>query len=98
MPIKKNKNHLHFLTAEDSAVLNYFTSNKKNHFCSESKLFDAVSFAVNSVQINPSPTTYLTTYPHIAVHIRHGNADLLKANETKFAKAIADALERCLVD
>jgi hypothetical protein len=96
MPIKKYKNNLQFFSQQDSAVLNYFTFNKKAHFCSESKLFEAISLAVNSV--SPYPTTHLTTYPYIAVHIRHGDNKLLKENEARFAQAVEEALMSCLIN
>ena len=96
MPIKKHRNTVHILDNSDSAVLSYFTSNKKAHFCSESKLYESVRLAVSGV--SPHPTTYLTTYPNIAVHIRHGDDVLLKDNEVEFMKAVQGALESCLVN
>jgi hypothetical protein len=96
MPIKKIKNFVQFFSNEEDFVLNYFTFNKKAHFRSESKLYEAICVAVNS--ISPYPIVHLTTYPYIAVHIRHGEPVLLNSNKDRFSKAIEKALELEIVN
>jgi hypothetical protein len=96
MPIKKIKNFVQFFSNDENFVLNYFTFNKKTHFRSERKLYEAICSAVNS--ISPYPTVHLTTYPYIAVHIRHGELALLNRNKDRFAKAIEEAVELEIVN
>ncbi len=65
--------------AKSGDVLNFLTTSKKSHFTiSEAKLADALILATNHYGMF---RTFVSTYPHIAVHI-YGRADHLeeKAN------------------
>ena len=95
MPIKKVSNHLMMVDDKNHFVLNFFTHNKKAHFCSESKLYDEVKTAIYFV--SPFPICYLTTYPFIAVHILHGEEKLLNDNKERFRLAIETTLDSCIV-
>lgn len=92
MPKKTVANHTSIREFED--VLSFFTTNKKGHFDSESKLFDSLCSQVSS--INPNYSVYLTTYPFIAVHIAFGLANGLSKDKDKLKEAILSVLERHL--
>lgn len=84
------------LNDKDIVVLNYFTFNKKAHFCSESKLFDALCNAISGV--SPYPTVHLTTFPYIAVHISYADKKLINDNEKQFIEVVRNTLEDNLVN
>ena len=63
---------------------------KKSNFVSESKLYEALKYAVRTV--SPYVVCHLTTYPLIAVHIQHGEATLLDLNKDKFESIVLKTL------
>jgi len=89
MPIKKISNTVK-LREDSSAVLSFFTFNKKAHFESESKLYDSLISAISGVDVNA--VCHLTTYPYIAVHIQHGIQKVLDEKGDQFKKAVEDTL------
>jgi hypothetical protein len=88
MPIKKTPNSINLFEHED--VLSFFTFSKRNHFDSESKLYDALSTRISS--INTNYIAHLTTYPFISVHISHGLTGDLGKNKEKILTAINEVL------
>lgn len=90
MPIKKVPNHLSLI--EHEGTVSFFTHSKKGHFeVSEAKLFDAVELCVKSV--NHDFVVYMSTYPSIAVHIVHGNSDVLLNSKNQLRERIHNTLE-----
>lgn len=88
-----NKN-VNVRAMQQNEVLSFFTSNKKNHFNSEAKLFDTLDNAVRA--ISNVFTIHLTTYPNIAVHVVCGNADLLNEKKDLIENEIKKQLEQQL--
>jgi len=88
MPIKKTLNTIHLNEHED--VLSFFTHNKRNHFTSESKLYDSLVTGIRN--INVDYLVHLTTYPFIAVHISYGLVGDLDKNKERIRKAIDESL------
>ncbi len=89
MPKKTIPNQVVFFHFED--VMSIFTHMKKNHFDSESKLFNTLVSTINSV--NPNYSVHLTTYPYVAVHIAFGLVNELEKNRSNIEKAIQKSLE-----
>jgi hypothetical protein len=91
MPKKNRINVIALRKTNDGEVLSFFTTNKRNHFTSESKVYDAIELNMRSV--DTIFTVYLSTYPVIAVHVVCGNTQLLKAKQDSIEFAIQNALE-----
>lgn len=89
MPKKSTPNHITIHIAED--VVSFFTHSKRNHFDSESKLYDSLVTNING--INPNYLVHLTTYPYIAVHVSFGLADGLNKDKVKIEQVIHQVLE-----
>lgn len=89
MPKKITPNQITLRQAED--VVSFFTFSKKNHFDSESKLYDSLVSSING--INPNYLVHLTSYPHIAVHVSFGLVGGLSKDKAKIEQAIQRALE-----
>lgn len=87
--LKKIPNSIAIREFDD--VLSFFTTSKKGHFASESKLFDAVELCVKSV--NHDFVVYMSTFPSIAVHIVHGNSDVLLNSKDQLRERIHNTLE-----
>jgi hypothetical protein len=81
--------------SEHEFVISFFTHNKKSHFPSESKLFDALKFAVRS--INCDYMVHLATYPYISVHVSHGLKDKLIYDKDKVLAVITQTLNSNLI-
>ena len=89
MPIKKIANQV--TLREHEGVLSFFSSSKKGHFQSESKLFEALEGAVHSV--SPYFSVHLSTHPLIAVHVSFGKTDELEAKKEALREKVQQALE-----
>lgn len=92
MPIKKTPNSINLFEHED--VLSFFTFSKRNHFSSESQLYDALATRISS--INVDYIVHLATYPFISVHVSYGLAGGLDKNKEKILKTIDDVLNSYL--
>jgi len=92
MPIKKIQNTVSLFDHEDT--ISFYTRNKKNHFASESKLFDDLENSVKVLNVNYS--VHLTVYPFIAVHVSFGQANVLAKEKEKMQSIIKEILERQL--
>ena len=89
MPKKSTLNHVTLRQAED--VVSFFTFSKKNHFDSESKLYESL---VNNVHgINQNYMVHLSSYPYIAVHISYGMVNGLSKDRTKIEQVVEQVLE-----
>jgi hypothetical protein len=75
--------------AEDT--LSVYTHNKKNHFLSESKLFDQLQVSIQA--LNQNYSVHLTVYPFIAVHVSFGLVNELAKHKTKLKSIIQRVLE-----
>lgn len=89
MPKKVIPNHITLREAED--VLSFLTYSKKNHFDSESKLYDSLSNSIKSV--NPNYTVHLSTYPYVAVHVSFGLKNGLSKDKETIKKITEDVLK-----
>jgi len=89
MPIKKIPNTVSLHDAEDT--LSFYTRNKKNHFLSESKLFDELKASIQV--LNPNYSVHLTLYPCIAVHVSFGVVNGLANQKTALQSIIKTVLE-----
>ncbi len=89
MPKKTIPNQVTLHQAED--VVSFFTHSKKNHFDSESKLYDSLVSHVNG--INPNYLVHLTSYPYIAVHVSFGINGGLNKDKVKIEQTIHKVLE-----
>ena len=89
MSIKKIPNYV--TLREHEGVVSFFSSSKKGHFQSESKLFEAVEGAVS--QVSPYFSVHLSTYPYIAVHVSFGKADELYAKKEALREKVQQAIE-----
>lgn len=76
---------------EHEDVLSFFTHSKKNHFDSESKLYDSLSNHINGIK--PNYSVHLTTHPFIAVHVSFGLANGLIKDKSKIEETIKSVLE-----
>ncbi len=94
MPIKKIPNSVSVRTIDSEEVVSFFTSNKRNHFQSDSKLFEEIE--CNVKRVNQIFTAHLTTYPLIAVHVTCGDKKLLANSRDALHKAVDDALQNQL--
>lgn len=92
MPQKKIPNAVSIHRAE--AVLSCFTYSKKNHFASESQLYDALSTRINA--ISSLYVVHLTTYPYIAVHVSFGSHDGLSKDREQLEQTILAVLREHL--
>jgi hypothetical protein len=92
MPLKKTPNSINLFEHED--VLSFFTFSKRNHFSSESKLYDALATRIST--INTNYIVHLTTYPFISVHVSYGLVGDLVKNKEKILKAIDEVLNSYL--
>jgi hypothetical protein len=92
MPIKKIPNNISLQMAEDT--LSFYSFSKRNHFGSDSKLFDDLLHSIKAINHNYS--VYLSLYPHIAVHVSHGIPDSLAGEKTRIQSTIQQVLERQL--
>ena len=75
-------------------TISFYTWNKKNHFASESKLFDDLENSVKILNVNYS--VHLTVYPCIAVHVSFGLVNGLAKDKEKIKSIIKEVLERQL--
>ncbi len=89
MPKKTTPNHITLRQAPD--LVSFFTFSKKNHFDSESKLFDSLVSSING--INPNYSVHLTSYPYIAVHVSFGLFGGLSKDKAKIEQVIQQVLE-----
>jgi hypothetical protein len=89
MPIKKIPNNVSLYDAGDT--LSFYTRNKKNHFLSESKLFDVLQDSIQALNRNYS--VHLTVYPCIAVHVSFGLVNELAKHKTELQSVIQTVLE-----
>lgn len=89
MPKKTTPNQITLHQHED--VVSFFTHSKKNHFDSESKLYDSLVSFINGV--NPNYIVHLTSYPYIAVHVTFGLTGGLSKDKQKIEKIIEQVLE-----
>ena len=90
MAIKKYINVLNIKLAKSGDVLNFLTTSKKAHFTiSEAKLADALIVATNHYGMF---RTFVSTYPHIAVHIC-GRADNLEAQANWLEERVKSTLD-----
>lgn len=89
MPIKKIPNHVSIREREN--VVSFFTHSKKNHFDSESKLYETLELSVHG--LNRDFMVNLSTYPHIAVHVSFGVAGELEKVKDKLRDIVQAALE-----
>jgi len=92
MPIKKIQNTVSLFDNVDT--ISFYTWNKKNHFASESKLFDDLENSVKILNVNYS--VHLTVYPCIAVHVSFGLVNGLAKDKEKIKSIIKEVLERQL--
>jgi hypothetical protein len=88
MPIKKLPNRVSLRTSQTLSIV---SANKKSHFDSESKLFDALQSALITVNVNY--TVYLSTYPCVAAHIDFGNIEQLIQNQDRIESVIQGVFE-----
>ncbi len=88
MPIKKTPNSIHLFEHED--VLSFFTHSKRNHFTSESQLYDSLKTSISSINVNY--IVHLASYPFISVHVSHGLAGTLDKDKVKILKVIDEVL------
>lgn len=92
MPIKKIHNEINVFEHED--VVSFFTNSKKNHFQSESKLFDDLQSWM--LVVSSDYRVHLTTHPYIAVHVVFGLVGGLQKNKSKIKSTIVEVLTRHL--
>ena len=88
MPIKKTTNHITLRQVEE--VVSFFTHSKRNHFDSESKLYDSLVSFINAINTNYS--VHLTSYPYIAVHVSYGLTGGLAKDKVK--NFVSDPINR----
>jgi hypothetical protein len=91
MPKKNRINVVALRKTNDGEVLSFFTTNKRNHFTSEAKVYDAIEKNIRTE--DTIFTVYLSTYPVIAVHVACGNTQFLKSKQDSIELAIQNALE-----
>lgn len=91
MPVKKIRNNISLRTSNQGEVLSYFSSSKRNHFDSESRLYEDLDAAIS--QVDAVFTAHLTTYPFIAVHVACGNVELLGRKKSEIEAVILSVLE-----
>ena len=92
MPIKKIQNTVYLFDIADT--ISFYTRNRKNHFASESKLFDDLEISVKVLNVNYS--VHLTVYPFIAVHVSFGHFNGLAKDKEKMQSIIKEVLVRQL--
>jgi hypothetical protein len=92
MPIKYQPNELLISTTKSDELLSVFTGSKKSHFkCSEAKLYDELCKSIYSHSCGV--LVYLTTFPHIAVHLYSMLKNDIKVNEELYYARVVEVLE-----